>query len=70
MISIIKKTLMAKFILILLFINNLAFAIEKLPQLFLFLSGDNAAIHKNQLQQACVTGVQIVYRWKQLEPHR
>lgn len=64
----IKKIL--SFTIFFLFLNNIAFAINKPPQLFFFLGGEESASYKNILEKSCVSGAQIVYSWKQLEPRK
>lgn len=41
-----------------------------LPSLFLFLGGDEASLHKSSLNNPCVSGAQIIYSWKKLEPKK
>ena len=41
-----------------------------MPQLFLFLGGDEANFHTTELKHSCVYGAQIIYSWKQLEPKK
>lgn len=53
-----------------IFLNNIAHANQSLPKIFLFLGGDDAARYKNAIESSCVTGVQIVYSWKLLEPKK
>jgi hypothetical protein len=63
-----------KILLLLLFIhfilNNTAFGKDHLPKLFLFLGGSEASDHKNELGNSCVSGAQIIYSWRQLEPKK
>lgn len=40
------------------------------PTLFLFLGGDKASSHEKQLDNPYVTGAQIIYSWRDLEPKR
>lgn len=53
-----------------LFLNNTAFAKDNLPKLFLFLGGNEASAYKAILEKSCVSGAQIIYSWKQLEPEK
>jgi hypothetical protein len=64
----IKKILCA----LLCFISLNSFAVTKnnLPQLFLFLGGDEASSYEKKLKKTCVRGAQIIYSWKQLEPKK
>lgn len=57
-------------ILIIFCITPVAFSSTSLPTLFLFLGGDEAIIHKEKINRSCVSGVQIIYSWKQLEPEK
>lgn len=57
-------------LLFLLLLNKIVFAKDKLPYLFLFLGGDKAITHFNDLNNSCVSGAQIIYSWKQLEPKK
>lgn len=41
-----------------------------LPQLFLFLGGNEASSYEQMLKNNCINGVQIIYSWKQLEPKK
>lgn len=50
--------------------STAAFGKDHLPQLFLFLGGDEANSHKPILARSCVSGAQIIYSWKQLEPKK
>lgn len=50
--------------------SNIAFSKDNLPQLFLFLGGDHAVSHKTILEKPCVSGAQIIYSWKMLEPKK
>ncbi|STX28867.1 Uncharacterised protein [Legionella beliardensis] len=54
----------------LLFFNSLTCAQASLPKLFLFLGGDDASAYEHVLTNNCVSGVQIIYSWKQLEPKK
>lgn len=56
--------------LILALVINTTFAASALPKLFLFLGGDEVASHQSKLKNACISGVQIIYSWKQLEPQK
>ena len=40
------------------------------PQLFLFLGGDEANAYERLLENDCISGVQIIYSWKRLEPQK
>ena len=42
----------------------------RLPQLFLFLGGDEASSYEHMLKNNCINGLQIIYSWKQLEPKK
>src|SRR5690242_12140630 len=56
----------------LFFYSSLSHANSK-PKLFLFLGSTNEfnlSTYKNILINPCVTGVQIVYTWKELEPQK
>ncbi len=57
-------------LLCLIFFSSTCFAKNNLPHLFLFLGGDEASFHKKELENSCVTGAQIIYSWKQLEPKK
>ena len=58
-------------LLFLIFIlNNAAFGKNNLPQVFLFLGGDQAISHEKELKNSCVYGAQIIYSWRQLEPKK
>jgi len=65
-----KKILILNILLYLLFVNSIAFGKDNLPRLFLFLGGDEGSLHKQDLKNPCVDGVQIIYTWKQLEPQK
>lgn len=54
----------------LLSFSNIAFSQNQSPQLFLFLEGDEAILHADKLANSCVSGAQIIYSWKQLEPQK
>lgn len=62
-------TILIQVILLILF-NQESYAQNTLPQLFLFLGGDKASTYEDKLNNTCVTGVQIIYSWKQLEPEK
>lgn len=65
--------LMKMLFLILIFITpftSTCLAQNNMPQLFVFLEGDAASAHKNELSNPHVTGAQIIYSWKQLEPKK
>lgn len=51
-------------------LTEVSLAQSPLPKLFLFLGGDEATHYENQLSNKCVSGAQIIYSWKQLEPHK
>jgi hypothetical protein len=68
--KIIRKILILNVLLGLIFFNNLSFGKDSLPHLFLFLGGDDASLHKSDLKKSCVSGAQIIYSWKQLEPKK
>lgn len=51
-------------------LNNIAFSEEGLPQLFLFLGGNDASVNNGYINNSCVSGAQIIYSWKQLEPQK
>lgn len=53
-----------------LFLNNITFAKNSLPQLFLFLGKEDPAVYKSTLEDPYVSGAQIIYSWKQLEPQK
>lgn len=53
-----------------LLLSNVTFGKNNLPGLFLFLGGDEANSHTEQLRNTCVDGAQIIYSWKQLEPKK
>lgn len=62
-----------KFLNVLVFfllLSSMAFAKDTLPKLFLFLGDNEASLHKNALEKSCVSGAQIIYSWKQLEPKK
>src|SRR3990167_6367324 len=59
-----------KVLLCFLFVSNIAFGKDNLPQLFLFLGGDQANSYKDNFKNSCVSGAQIIYSWKQLEPKK
>ena len=50
--------------------NSICIAKNNLPHLFLFLGGDKPTLYKSELENSCVTGAQIIYSWKQLEPKK
>ncbi len=54
----------------LIFSSATCHANNKLPHLFLFLGGDEPSLHKYELQNSCVAGVQVIYSWQQLEPKK
>jgi hypothetical protein len=56
--------------LLILILNNAAFGKNNLPQLLLFLGGDQASSYERELKNSCVYGVQIIYSWRQLEPKK
>ncbi|AUH70637.1 hypothetical protein [Legionella sainthelensi] len=41
-----------------------------LPQLFLFVGGNEASSYRHILKNNCINGIQIIYSWKQLEPKK
>ena len=56
----------------LFFYGNLAYAVSK-PKLFFFFGPENQInleSYKHILINPCVTGVQVVYTWKELEPKK
>ena len=58
------------FILLFLSFLNISYGKDNLPSLFLFLGGDEASLHQSKLNNTCVSGAQIIYSWKQLEPKK
>lgn len=50
--------------------HKIAFAADSLPQLFLFLGGDALDSHNSKFENSCISGAQIIYSWKQLEPKK
>lgn len=64
----IKKIL--SIVICFLCVNSIAYSQDPLPQLFLFLGGDAAGFYKSALEKPCVSGAQIIYSWKQLEPEK
>jgi hypothetical protein len=64
------KIIIFNALLCLIFLNNVSFAQDNLPSLFLFLGGDKASLHESELKNSCATGAQIIYSWKQLEPKK
>lgn len=58
------------FLCLFLFLNSTCSAQNRLPQLFLFLGGDQAITYQKVLQNQCINGVQIIYSWRQLEPQK
>lgn len=68
--KIIPKILIYNILLSVLIYNNIAFSGNNLPKLFLFLGGDEARLHKNLFKNSCISGAQIIYSWKQLEPKK
>ncbi|WP_454783471.1 hypothetical protein [Legionella sp. WA2022007384] len=62
-----------KKILLVLFLSlssGTILAQDDLPQLFLFLGGNEASSSEHILKNNCINGVQIIYSWKQLEPKK
>lgn len=47
-----------------------AFGKTNVPRLFLFIGGNEARSNKKYLENSCVSGAQIIYSWKQLEPQK
>jgi hypothetical protein len=65
-----KQILILNTLLWLLLLSNIACSKNNLPQLYLFLGGDEASSHTQELNNPFVYGAQIVYSWKQLEPKK
>jgi hypothetical protein len=63
----IKKILFLGFLLL---FSGTILAQNRLPQLFLFLGGNEASSYEQILKNNCINGVQIIYSWKQLEPKK
>jgi hypothetical protein len=57
-------------LLCILFFNNISYAKNNLPELFLFLGGDESRLYSSKFNNECVKGAQIIYSWKQLEPKK
>jgi hypothetical protein len=53
-----------------LFFNNTSYSKNNLSELFLFLGGGEARLYKDKFNNECVSGAQIIYSWKQLEPKK
>lgn len=68
--KIITKILIFNILFCLLFFNEIAFGKDNLPRLFLFLGGDEAGLYENKFKNSCISGAQIIYSWKQLEPEK
>lgn len=64
------KIIKTAFIGFFLLFNNSILAQTNLPQLFLFLGGNEAIAYEQMIKNSCVNGVQIIYSWKQLEPQQ
>ncbi len=68
--KVVDKIIIIGVLLILLTLNKIAIAQDNLPHLFLFLGGDKAALYNANLNRPCISGAQIIYSWKQLEPKK
>lgn len=69
--NMLSKILFLSIIIFYFFLNNPAFAESKLPQLFLFLGSDHhLKSYQKILENPCVSGAQIIYTWKELEPKK
>lgn len=64
------KAIKCLLLVVILFSNTIVFGQNTLPKLFLFLGKDQAGDHEEALKNPCVSGVQIIYSWKQLEPEK
>ncbi|MHB1949150.1 MAG: hypothetical protein ACYCQI_13670, partial [Gammaproteobacteria bacterium] len=67
---IIKKFLLFITIFCSIVLPDAVFSKDNLPKLFLFLGASRASEYKNILDNPYVSGVQIIYSWKQLEPKK
>lgn len=68
--KLIMKIIIVKILLFYVLFVNIAFAKNNLPELFLFLGGDEARLYEDKFKNGCVSGAQIIYSWKQLEPKK
>lgn len=57
-------------LLIIIFCINTAHSKTSLPRIFLFIGSDPASSHQQQLDNSQISGAQIIYSWKQLEPQK
>ncbi len=64
------STLLITFILFFATLNKVAFSADNLPYLFLFLGNSEISLYKDKFQNSCVSGAQVIYSWKQLEPRK
>ncbi|WP_342227684.1 hypothetical protein [Rickettsiella endosymbiont of Rhagonycha lignosa] len=66
-----KKILFSLIVSFLLCVSNNVLAIQTLPKLFLFVGSDaNLRSYEKILLNPCITGIQAIYTWKELEPKK
>jgi hypothetical protein len=66
-----KRILISSRVLLFIFLSVPACGKSNLPKLFLFVGGDtDLKTYQKTLSNPCITGVQVIYSWKKLEPKK